>query len=790
MPTIRFNNGQNTSDDLKRLAAGELRQSVGAEYRIGNRGDLFKAPGRGDFADTGSSAKVDGLALLQFDTKASDRLVALSNGTLYAAIPGAGAAFSSIKTGLSASATRLGYAHYNDKHHLVNGYDRMQVLDNAQSVRDAGMLAPSTQPVGTASTAAGTVTRAESTALANDGFSNFANSVDGDLTTFANAPLSAVGSATATWEWGTLGYNSGDQVYISWALAGQSINGPGYPDTSSAGGGSGESDSGYSVNILIEFSEDDGATFTTVLNQNRTSFTSGVQTLLVVRSSTDNNLVHVRVTLTYARGTNQASLQVHDVKIQDNTDAAASTTSDVGIVYARTEYDEATGIESPPSPISAVFTGMFNQVKLTGPTASVNTNTTHYRYYRTPDGGVAPQDLGFVGATQVGSSKVFIDDFSVYGAADQPGPPLEMVAVEADGATLYFDANQPPPLLDDIEHFDGSLVGIHGRALYYSIAGRPESWPHINVITAFPMKEHDKLVGLEVLGKSLVMGAENVMIVLDGLPKLESGIFSGGEPRKIEGAPGLVNQYAITAYADDDDSGGEPRVAWVSQFGVHETNGFRHRRLTSDIDWKNEVSLADLANAVLHWNAETQQLILSYAPDRYALIHMADEHRKDGGRPKVTWGHYGRLNDMASGFVDSAYYVYSAHDQNGWVYTERKGLSDSSLTYDSSGTVPFVVESGRLYDDDYVFVTGVNLSHSSAPGESIAVTWTSGRDNPRQEQARTKSVVLTDSGGTQFSVIQAGEWHQIKLEHYGFSEFSVQDVRLKTQKMAEAGAIY
>jgi hypothetical protein len=794
MPTLNFSQGENTSADEKRLREGELVKSIGAEYRIGNRDDIFKIPGRGNFADTGSGRKVEGVALLKFDTKSGDRLTALSNGTFYGAVPGAGAAFSSLKTGLSTSATRMGHAHYDDRQYIVNGQDRPFVLSSDQSVRDAGMIAPPAA-IGTVTVSdfGGTTDWPSATPEANDGFTNFANSMDTDADTFAHAQRTTAGTATATWgSWDALALDD-DRVHVKWAVAGQSIFDPDFQgDTGSDHQGI-DIDSGYNVTVKIELSEDSGASFTTVFTETRTYYTPYPRTnIFDLAAGTNQNTVHVRVSMVYNSGKSAATLQVYDVRIQDGSSATAVTFA-TGVRYTYTEYDQNSGLESPPAPLSASVTGTGNQASMDVPGGgvAVNSNATHFNYYRPADGGSIPEQLGRVGTTELGSGKKFIDDFELNPITDQPGPLLEMVGVESQGSTLYFVVNQPPPALQDIAHYDGSLVGIRGRALYQSLAGRPESWPEINLIAKFPFAKHDTLVGLATVGDTLILGAKEVMIALDGLPRISSGIFSSSKTRTLEGAPGLVSQYAITKYADDDDSGGEPRVAWVSPFGVHETNGYRHRRLTSDIDWGKQVTQTELSEAVLHWNEETQQLIFQYSPTRYALIHMADEHRKAGGRPKITWGHYGMMSSIASGMVDNVHRVYSGHTQNGEVYRERSGKSDSSQTYDTSGTVPFSIKTGRVYNDyKYSLVTRAGLSHSDAGNkETATVTWTTGMDNPEHSRSFDTEVSISGNRSTQLAVIQSGEWHQVEINHTGFADFSLQDLRLETESLAQAGSV-
>ena len=168
------------------------------------RGDnrAWKIPGRAAFADTGSGAKIKGLALAKFDN-GTDYLLALSGTTLYKATVGATGTFASVGSAgenLSASADRLESAHMNDRWYLANGADAMRVISNTGTVRTAGMVTPDAAPGVTVANLSYVVERG--TVSSNTNFVNTGNAVDADPNTSsagtADAEMIIDGFTTAT----------------------------------------------------------------------------------------------------------------------------------------------------------------------------------------------------------------------------------------------------------------------------------------------------------------------------------------------------------------------------------------------------------------------------------------------------------------------------------------------------------------------------------------------------------------------------------------------------------------
>jgi hypothetical protein len=798
--TLKVDQGQTDASAGHQTRNGELEFSIGCEYRPGDSG-IWKQLGRKIEKNFVNPAK--GIHYAQFDLKSADKILVLAQEggkgthTLKGRHPDSlndTTDFVDLKTGLSIDSGRMSVAHYNDRHYVTNGVDPVFVLDNAGAVRNAGMIAPQVKPVVDAVAGVGSVGRPTAT-IDSSGATNASFGWDSDKNTFAGLTRST--SGTSYLEYGTWASNtdSDRKLHIKYALAGQQWEDPNAPRPDTSG-----TAATFDVTVKIEVSEDAGANYTTKFEERRDRYWGAFQ-VLQVPVSANSNLVRVKASIVYHEafgGT--VTLQDYDNKILSGnpiTEVANFSTSGTGMLYAVTEFDETEGIESPPGPMSERVT-MTTQNHTTSeiPASVQNSNTTHFIYYRTPDGGTQ-RDLGEVGRILIGSAKKFTDDFSVYGTTDQPGPPMELVTVEFEGESTVYVANQPPPVIDAIAHFQGALCGIKRRALHYSLAGRPESWTEINAIDKFPFDEHDKLIGLAAMDEVLVLGAEQIMISLNSLQSIDSGVVTPTIARKIEGAPGLLNSYCISTVADSDDSSGGKVIVWASRFGVHLTNGFAHRVLTSDIDWIRHTSYDGLSDAALFWDKERQQIRFQYEHNRYALIHMSEEHQKDNPkqykvatRPKITWGHYGKAYDFAGGFVRDGYALWSL-SKDGTAYKEREGTLDTSQARgEGINSVYMNLTIPRRYaDDKYWLAKNMSIRHSDAGDTTATVTVLSGMDDPDSQVKTEQTVSMKSAKGTRVAVLQSAEWHQVIIEHDQEAVFRIEDIRIDADVLAQAGVL-
>lgn len=795
---VRFNQGAVTSRDRADLVEGECQQLTGFYYNGADTGRAWKIRGRTAFASSTGSA-VKGLVLCQFDSGGTDNLVAFVDTRLVSATPGATGTFSNLATGLTASANRLVGAHAHDRWYLTNGVDALRVVENDGTTRLAGMRAPVVRPIATPS--AGSGTTRPTVAVTTGTWVGIANAYDtgGLLTsTFAAATLSAAGAATALFK--TYGAGVTGTLNFRYRIAGIQNQTSDALDNIGTGGAS---DSGFKVNLLVEWSENLGATYSTLFSRTNVITAMGNDESHQVAMSVDSANVWVRVTWTYVSGASPATVRLIDMPI--STGIAANFSTTYGVYYAWGELDAVRGLYSPAGPES-VLTALVGQNQMSvktpingavGSTAQ-NANSTHWVLYRNFDSAAStiPQGFGIVAKATIASTAV-VDNFILFDKDTQPSPLLAMKSYTVGTGTIRVPRDSPPPVLDFITAYGGGLVGIKGRSAFYSEPGRfVESWPETNVVATFDLPEHDALVSAVPIGTTLVFLCSEAVVVASDLPREISGTYNAARAEPLPKAPGCVGPYAATAYSAD----GEPRCAWVSRYGIFSTNGQVTDCLSGDMDWEGDLSVANLGTAVLTWDAQRHLLVFAYdgtgagSNNRYALFHMDSDHLKQNGSPKVTFPHYGSIACLAAAPVAGLYKVYTGHPTDGNVYLEWTGGVDASRSY--SGTIlPGIAQSGRMYDKSrFVYALRGLLYHTDfGTAQTAAVSWTAGEDQAGTEQAVNLVIPVAGHKGQDLHIGRLGEWHEVTVTHLGeasdgaaLGTFSVQ-VRAAGEKGRIAG---
>jgi hypothetical protein len=789
--TVPFSQGLVTARDANDLQPGELQTAEGIYYKPGDTGRAHKIPGRSSFGDTGSAAAIKGVALCKFDSGGTDYLLAHSGTKVYAATPGATGTFSELITGLTSSSTHFGAAHHNDRWYLFNGVDRNRILKSDGTVVSMGMVRPVTPPTIASTSVAVGDTYPTAVTNGSPGFTNTANAYDstGEYTdTYAYATATTASTTTCTWTtWGS-STAAGRVLQIKWGV-----------DIPVGAGIKIEVYNGTIWTTLIEKSyrgqsddqirSKDGKT-TTGSDSGDLARSKGGWLAWNVSDAVNSNLIQVKATLTYTEGSIPANFYIYHIVISDGGSLAAFSTT-TGIYYGLSEYDSVTGTESPAVVAPLLTMSSKNINTLTLPTAT-NSRATHWRIYRTTDGGTQPETLGLLEDVPI-SQTTYKDLFTKADKDTQLFPLLPLLTITAENQTDYYELFLPPPEFSDLVHFKGHMVGltpVDPRALCYTPAGQPESWPAIYVNMKFPISEHDSLVKSIDLGETLLVFANEAVFRLTDLTEVIMGSFIDSQVSVIKGQPGCVGKKAATAFS----LAGESQAAWVSPYGIHQTNGTICNRITNDLDWSTHVSQAYLSTAVLRWIADIQCLLFAYdsdgggTNDRFMLIHMGPEHQKANGLPKITGPSYGSIADLVSGLVSSTHRTYSGHTSNGYVYLDLSGTTDASQSY-SGTTIPYTAKSGKIYGPIRLFGTGVaSLRHSDWGSNSATVTWTTGRGASGTTQTATKTVSLSGAQNNDFFVGRAGEWCEVQVSCNSGSG-ALQDVRFEPLVMGKAGQV-
>lgn len=752
-----------TGSNAYDLEPGELTKMYGAFYRKNDPKQVWKIPGRTQFANT-DDGKVKGIAICQFDEGGTDRLIASATTTWYSSIPGAIGTFAPLVTGLSEESERLTACHQDDRWYLGNGYDANRVLMPDGTVRLMGMMAPVLAPTVVA-TSVITLTNlrptAHKVAVGNPGFpttggwnGNPALAYDPDVTTFASmtivVPQRNFGETWFGWASDT---SFGRTVKITWSA---SIIGNGI--------------------FQLFKSEDGGATFENIFQQAWSGNQEVNTSTTEIAITTDSNLLQI-----WASGSSSvtgSTFRVYDINVEYGS--LSGTTTD-GIYYAITEYYAPDNLESPPSKLSAKLTLTAQGAVVVTRPAQLNASATHWRVYRIGDGVTNTiENLGLISGDILIADTTWTDTLEVP-ITVQATPIIPLVTV----GDLNFPRDDPPPPFVNMISWKGSICGIsriNRRQWIYSESGRPESFPGIYVVSSFPLDEHDSLVGQMAVGETLVLLCEGALLGLDDIPRVTDGQYNNADTRPLKGHPGCVGNYAYTTFSVT----GEPRGAWVSPFGVYVTNGTVCECISTDLSWESEVNVPYLGNSVLRWDAKNLILWLEFdldgdgLNDREMPFHMAEAHQKQNGKPKIGQPTAKTTSCMASALIDAAYYRFSGDPAYGFVYVEESGQSG----------VDMVVRTLKITakKTDLALVKATLIHSDSGLGEQATVITTLYRDSSRSSNSRTSTVSMYGDRGTTFGVGRAGEAVDFQITYSGSGQCGLLGIQAEVDGQGRSGS--
>ena len=777
------------AQDAGNLESGELVKMSGAFYRKNDPHQVWKMPGRSLFSDYAAATDIRGIAICQFDSGGTDKLVVLARTpgsacSLLSAIPGYTGTFSVLRASLNSSSNRLTAANQNDRWYLGNGYDKNLCLQPDGTVRNMGMEKPGRQLTVTPSTTSGAINYpTESTG----DFINPTRAYDADSSSASTTTLSSAGVSTHIWKtWGT-NTNASRSLSVDWSVSGDFQSSSDREVNTSKVGTGGTTSSGSKILVRIYVSVDAGVTWpsATVAKYYTKAATGTIS--VPISDAVNSNLVQVKVEVTYQYGTVSATVAIREIRIKWGSLTVNFTAPN--IYYAYTELNEPEETESAPSALTKTSLTNQNQVLLTRPTA-VNSSATHWKIYRGVSGGVEDwSSLGLVDRGKVPiSSTTFVDSFET----DHDIQLLELVRALTIG-DLSRPMDFPPPTCVSMVSWKGSICGISRetsltRTFRYSEAGSPESWPEFYVVSAFPLEEHDDLVGQMPVGETLVLLCRGAVLALDDLPRVVDGQFNGANARALKGHPGCVGNYAYTTFS----VAGEPRGAWVSPFGVYVTNGTICACISLDLAWEREVDVPSLSSSVLRWDAKNLILWFDFdsdgdgVNDREMPFHMAQVHSKGESRPKLGQPTAKATSCMASALIDSAFYRYSGDPSDGKVYVEESGYVDAA----TSQNVVMSVQTGLISSDkvDIGIIKGT-VNHSNfGLGETATLTTTLIRDSAKSENSKTNTVDLYGDRGTTVGIGRAGELVQFQVDYSGSGSGGISGIDLEVEGTGRSGS--
>lgn len=434
--------------------------------------------------------------------------------------------------------------------------------------------------------------------------------------------------------------------------------------------------------------------------------------------------------------------------------------------YWITEYDSVNDVEGAFNGTVLISTPSAEDVTITAPAAAGanNPDADKWRLYRSKNNGAFP--IGWRVDTAAFASDI---TDSTLDAAHVLKAAYEIVTVNG----LSESRDREPPVFRSIDTYEDSLVGLNGRALYWSGTTAHHSFPVSYKITFRPTFGGQARC-VRKLNRLLMVLFDNELYRLNYLPKAADSFFDGGIVQSRVGNFGTPSPNGAVAFSG---WGGEQMLFFASRSGPMLTNGKAIDRAVKGIDWPGHVSQANLSKCVAIDNPDEWRVELYYPTSNTTLwrcIHFYYDTTRiggtEGGFPEMVWtgphivpgpGTYAVVNGVGRVYTGS-------RKADGLVYHDYTGTSDAANLVDASGTVNFRLRTGQFYPTvegigGEARLERVYIHKASAGSGNYTTAVTSHHGETGSSAAPTKDISATTTGSSSKSFNRNGRSFDVKL---------------------------
>lgn len=173
-----------------------------------------------------------------------------------------------------------------------------------------------------------------------------------------------------------------------------------------------------------------------------------------------------------------------------------------------------------------------------------------------------------------------------YGASVESTVQFPTVVYTFGDITSQVAKNFPPPSSSTGDLYQDSMVvnDVSKPSLvWWSFPGEPEYFPPTYFID-FETKENDRVTAIRVVNNRLIVGLADQMWRMNYLPSERDSSFDRGKAVEIiSRSYGVVNAMACCNYTID---GSAEEMAFVSDKGIHTTDGFNCITRSKNLDWR------------------------------------------------------------------------------------------------------------------------------------------------------------------------------------------------------------
>jgi hypothetical protein len=144
--------------------------------------------------------------------------------------------------------------------------------------------------------------------------------------------------------------------------------------------------------------------------------------------------------------------------------------------------------------------------------------------------------------------------------------------------------NGPPPSSSTGDVYEDQLVvnDVSNRSLVrYSAPGDPEAFPETYFVD-FETSENDIITAIKVVNDNLIVWLRSSSWRMNYLPSERDASFDRGKSKKvISSSYGCVDPMCVAVFCPD---GASELAMFVSNHGIHYTDGYNFRTITDDLD--------------------------------------------------------------------------------------------------------------------------------------------------------------------------------------------------------------
>jgi hypothetical protein len=427
-------------------------------------------------------------------------------------------------------------------------------------------------------------------------------------------------------------------------------------------------------------------------------------------------------------------------------------------------YNDANDVaQSAFSGTAASVTLAAEAGKWTGPTTAqkVNTSADQVKVYRSKNGGAYP--IGWqIALTAFDNSPQLDEETDADLVANAP-----YATITINGASEGRD--REPQTFSSITSFKGSLVGVKGRAYYWSVSGYPHSWPVSYVNYLRPMYGGQARCVREINRVALIF-FDNETFRLNYLPNSADSYFDPSVAQERISTYGTPSPNGACLFSPD----GTPDILFfASRGGPMITDGNATSRAVKAIDWSTHVSLANLSKCVCVNNPDKYRVEMYYplaTTTSWRCLHFYYDDmrlRQEGRMPKMSWtGPHIVPGPGTYAVLSGAGRMYTGHKNGESTLYYENGTDDAANLVDASGTINFKLRTAKMYPASIgreVTLRRTYISKKSAGTGNYSTTHTAHREESGSTST-TYDISATTAGLTSREFNASGQGHDIRIQ--------------------------